>query len=585
MSDLTQHDGINLNALDSMVYSYMLNEGLTEESTVNDSGREVRRRVGAIKDLILAGELKQSKVLIEELSPEVLKEPEIQFRLKKQILIELLREGNTASEGDALNWMRRELAPVAKDAFPEAYEEFKKTLLMFVFEEKKENSPVAYEWSHEARQYLAELIFSTLKFCNGFKDPDLVNVLRYLLLHATKWQTQETSEQEKELMERISVESRMPSPITIAEGGSTQITLQEEDVSAIMTGANVTRSVAEEALRRSKGDVSTAFDSELSRVKLKIDQLNALVLEYAGYRGMLQLSESESEEFDSKDDSPTELKCDSESSETTGSYLEIAGGYPVKKLKRSGYRCDKNLKIILRLLRKVRAGKYVETIEQICELDSGISQRHPQLIFELWRFEILRVASLGNHDVALDILRKNLTPFVKSNNELFPALQETLNFIMSPKLELPLTSNLCTELQAALQQSMNLPGPQLVYFMTFLLERHQEWFRKQSFQDIFSKNLGIDVLLHGRSEIRVSSSVAPPPPPPPDRPNNGETVADSMEWESGSSDDSLEISEDAVNQVMAVLNFPRDLAVDLLRQHEGNLESAVNQVLAQSDEQ
>lgn len=57
-----------------------------------------------------------------------------------------------------------------------------------------------------------------------------------------------------------------------------------------------------------------------------------------------------------------------------------------------------------------------------------------------------------------------------------------------------------------------------------------------------------------------------------------------MEWESGSSDESVDVSEDAIGQVMAILNFPRELAVDLLRQHEGNLEAAVNQVLTQSED-
>lgn len=70
-----------------MVYNYMSNEGLTEvailhfyvlqplsqESNVGESGREVRKKVAAIKDLILVGQLDHAKELIEELAPEVLK--------------------------------------------------------------------------------------------------------------------------------------------------------------------------------------------------------------------------------------------------------------------------------------------------------------------------------------------------------------------------------------------------------------------------------------------------------------------------------------------------------------------------------
>lgn len=80
--------------------------------------------------------------------------------------------------------------------------------------------------------------------------------------------------------------------------------------------------------------------------------------------------------------------------------------------------------------------------------------------------------------------------------------------IMSPKAEYPSTSRLCSALQAALQESMHLPGPQLIHFLKYLLEAHQSWLKVRNFQDIFSKNLGIDVLLHGSSEIRLSSSNA-----------------------------------------------------------------------------
>jgi len=44
-----------------------------QESNVGESGREVRKKVSALKDLILIGELDHAKELIEELAPEVLK--------------------------------------------------------------------------------------------------------------------------------------------------------------------------------------------------------------------------------------------------------------------------------------------------------------------------------------------------------------------------------------------------------------------------------------------------------------------------------------------------------------------------------
>lgn len=59
------------------------------------------------------------------------------------------------------------MAPSAAEAYPDAYSEFKKLLLMFVFEEKTSESPVSYEWSNESRRYLGELIYGTLKSVIG----------------------------------------------------------------------------------------------------------------------------------------------------------------------------------------------------------------------------------------------------------------------------------------------------------------------------------------------------------------------------------------------------------------------------------
>ena len=71
----------------------------------------------------------------------------------------------------------------------------------------------------------------------------------------------------------------------------------------------------------------------------------------------------------------------------------------------------------------MKDGKYLETIEQVKEIDVELYNKYPQVLFELWRLEVLRVAESGSYDVALELLRKNLTPIVKSHEDLFPQLQ------------------------------------------------------------------------------------------------------------------------------------------------------------------
>lgn len=56
-------------------------------------------------------------------------------------------------------------------------------------------------------------------------------------------------------------------------------------------------------------------------------------------------------------------------------------------------------------------------MESIREVDAELLKKNPQIEFELWRFEVLRLAVAGSHDSALVLLRKKLTPIVNSHME------------------------------------------------------------------------------------------------------------------------------------------------------------------------
>ena len=133
-------------------------------------------------------------------------------------------------------------------------------------------------------------------------------------------------------IDKIYVAERMPAPM--AMGDESKIEISDKDIDAIEYALDISTADAVKALQRSKGDVSTAFESEIGRLKLNTQELNNLVLEYAGYRqlpfhlshrpphlcsfrGLLQLSESESEEIDAKEEfhdskSDTEMMTGSE---------------------------------------------------------------------------------------------------------------------------------------------------------------------------------------------------------------------------------------------------------------------------------
>ena len=63
--------------------------------------------------------------------------------------------------------MRAGLAALALDAYPEAYSEFKRLMLAFVFGEAADPSPVADLWKPAQREQLADMLAGTLKQAVG----------------------------------------------------------------------------------------------------------------------------------------------------------------------------------------------------------------------------------------------------------------------------------------------------------------------------------------------------------------------------------------------------------------------------------
>lgn len=64
------------------------------------------------------------------------------------------------------DWARQELAPLALDAYADAYSEFRNTLLLFVYDSTSE-SPASKHWSLDDRENLGHIVFSTLRQATG----------------------------------------------------------------------------------------------------------------------------------------------------------------------------------------------------------------------------------------------------------------------------------------------------------------------------------------------------------------------------------------------------------------------------------
>ncbi len=63
--------------------------------------------------------------------------------------------------------VRRELVPLALDAYPEAYEEFKRCMLVFVFGPEAPGSTVGELWADSTRGAIAAQLARTLRQAAG----------------------------------------------------------------------------------------------------------------------------------------------------------------------------------------------------------------------------------------------------------------------------------------------------------------------------------------------------------------------------------------------------------------------------------
>ena len=67
--------------------------------------------------------------------------------------------------------MREELAPLALNAYPEAYAEFRHLALLLIFEPDHPGSPVADKWAASQRHQIAGRLARTLRQATGEQAP------------------------------------------------------------------------------------------------------------------------------------------------------------------------------------------------------------------------------------------------------------------------------------------------------------------------------------------------------------------------------------------------------------------------------
>nr|XP_040254024.1 uncharacterized protein LOC109744270 [Aegilops tauschii subsp. strangulata] len=235
-----------------------------------------------------AGDVDAALALLRAHAPAALLDHRLLFHPYTSRFVELVRRGTEVDREAALDCLRTALAPCALDAYPEAYEEFKHILLVLIYDQDDQSSPVVNEWSIKRRFELAGLLSSILRAHLQAYDPILSMSLRYLIsIHKVFCSRQGVSSPISDLTERLLFEDRDPPAVT-QECSVEAPPFDEVDVQALAHAVELTRQGAIDSLKFAKGDLYQAFQNELCRMKMDLSLLDKLVHEYCIYRGIVQ---------------------------------------------------------------------------------------------------------------------------------------------------------------------------------------------------------------------------------------------------------------------------------------------------------
>ncbi|BDA44366.1 hypothetical protein COCOBI_05-5500 [Coccomyxa sp. Obi] len=305
---------VNLLVLDRLVHDYMVEEDLIDDggtslrpdgsavATTASTNNALRALCESVRQHCEAGNLEDTIGLAQSVSATVFQDLRLLFRVQKQEFVEHLRSNSEEGRKKALECMRKKLAPLALNAYPEAYAEFRRALLLLVYSQHEDVSPVASEWSAHTRADLAAVLSRTLRQAAGIQIPKLALLLRYLVFTHRMLETQsdsssrqsgvDTSPEVQEVLGKLLSEDRDPAPFPPECDPFLGQGFPEADIQSLKEAVQLSRQEAVEALRHTKGDVQIAFVNELAAMHLNVALTDDLVLAYAAHRDLLRVGSS-----------------------------------------------------------------------------------------------------------------------------------------------------------------------------------------------------------------------------------------------------------------------------------------------------
>lgn len=564
-----------------------------------------------IRENVMRGALDDAVAICEKICPEVLTDQQIQLSIRIHKLVELIHLAETtfneASSNDSTNPSKeckslaiskavqhsQSLAEFALNAFPDAYDEFTESMLLFVDTDKVINSSFILG----RRQSVSQTLVAQVRRATRAYGSKLSMLLRYLISVYIQYRTPFITRDEcppplHVILQNI-LNYSLPENVTAAPlqwNSETSVPMnrfeaptafEEADVQALPERVGISRQRAIDALRAANGDVFNALCDELCSISISAPVLHKLIIDFAAARNLDSLDVIASDDTQMMcqesrhGDAVPKLSNDGKriavfEQNLTGGICEMARA--MRDVKKASVLQANDMDVSLDELRQAiqRAGAFDEDIVKF-----RVAQRETAILAEKLQFE-----------AALDVVRSKMSVIVQGNPSLQDDFEETAMIIVctngggpeetrdnSAKMDISETSvaevrshvlNKCSiakivdEVYGVLERRYG--EPDLVMVVRGLLETHAEWQITNMFTDRYSERFGVDALRHNSTREQGVGSGSPDEANIP-KDNNGSTTVRN----SGSSDN--ERMEESILLLMEVLAMSRAEAISIIQSH------------------
>lgn len=372
----------------------------------------------------------------ESLCQHPIDDPRVQLNVRIHKLSELLhiaenvphdkQDARESALQAALNYSQQ-LADFALDAFPEAYDLFKESMMLFAYPEHV----CTAQAMRQRRQILADELVSLTRVTAGARESNLSFLIRYLLLICIQFKSPVITPTEQldpldglvcDLLlcnassnnrtTRIMWQTDLPSPTMFSHRGE----YKEADVQSLPERVNISRQDAIEGLRFTDGDVCAALKNELGRVLINRNRFRALVINYCAARGLYVFETATSAVSESPQSQYPMLSLDQERvvmAESLVSPSSLA-----------------MFSVMYKLRELAKKGDFDAFLKAAGQLETNLVKSAPLLDFRIGQCQILRCIRRGDYDAALQVMQQKVGPLAKHGTEFLPYIAQTATLLV-----------------------------------------------------------------------------------------------------------------------------------------------------------